>query len=543
MKHIDLIGESAENFYQLGLKDRGDAHIVLQDMKSLLKTPWNPVNKAIIEAARATIKRTLLKKTHFLPFSEEYAKGAGMGHDDFAYALLIPELLSFMSLWAPGMIRGNLGCSSFMTRNKDGEIIHGRILDFPLQGSFDRFERSIYYDLENYPKMIGLGTSGMPYPSIHLMTEDGITLALHQKFTKAFYSKGESIFSYIFSLIQNARDLKSVLEFAKYHHSLTTWCLYMTFPSGEALGLEVSGKEHTANIYKIPDGKKGEMLYFCNHLENKALDQSSYLPLGFHEYNCMREKIAHKKIKNWQKTKNGACSDLELLHLMASPLDQKLNQNEIQNYSLDTITPSSLTAMVFNPTKQEINYIPGHSPKTFRNEIILYRNIFQKLACEIVKSPSNLKFDLKYEKGLRSIMKAQRALDSQNTVEAYHFLQIAIEDLQNYPEKKIVQFYFNVVRFMFEGHQKILPDLLAQFKFFQNNLPPYLNDHCNLFIFRLEKILGLPLTIETHDIKHPKLQALLKLESKIPKIIYAATVKKSLIPRIDLLDIISIFTK
>lgn len=100
-------------------------------------------------------------------------------------------------------------------RNEVGEVVHGRILDFPLQGSYDKFERAVSYDVSGMPRTLGFGSVGIPYPSITLMTEDGLTLALHQKFTNSFNPQGMSIFEYIFKMIQNANDKKSVIEFVK----------------------------------------------------------------------------------------------------------------------------------------------------------------------------------------------------------------------------------------------------------------------------------------------------------------------------------------
>ena len=49
MELFTLIGDSDENFYQLGLRDRQTAKEVHNDVRLMLKSPWRPLNKIIEE--------------------------------------------------------------------------------------------------------------------------------------------------------------------------------------------------------------------------------------------------------------------------------------------------------------------------------------------------------------------------------------------------------------------------------------------------------------------------------------------------------------
>ena len=296
MDLLTLIGGIDENFYQLGLIDREKAKIVHSDVKVMLSTPWKPINTAIEQLARLVLKNSLLKKADYYSHLKCYAEGLGIPLEQAAYVMMIPEMVSCMTKWSPGQAKGLMGCSSFFMRNEKSEVVHGRIFDFPLQGTYDKNERAILYDMKGMPRTLGFNASGIPYPSITLMTEDGMTLALHQKFTNVFNKDGISILALIFDLIQKANDRNSVIDYLKNHESLTTWCLYMTFKNGDALAVDIMGKEIYANELTIPDSG---ILYFCNHLENKLIKQEEMLPTGFHQYNLMRENIAHKKLKNF----------------------------------------------------------------------------------------------------------------------------------------------------------------------------------------------------------------------------------------------------
>lgn len=539
MDIITLKGDLKENFYKLGLADRKCADAVHNDVKLMIRTPWNIANKVVEEIGKSVLKNTLLKNSSsYYQYIQAYSEGLGKSLEETAYMMLVPEMVSCMSKWIPTLTRSPFGCSSFITRNKKGEVIHGRILDFPLHGSFDLNERAISYQLDDMPKMLGFGACGIPYPSITLMTEEGMTLALHEKFTPVFNSKGLSIFEYIFKLTQNANDKASVIEFVNNHQTITTWCLNITFKNGDALSIDISAHEVSIHEFQIPD--KG-FIYFANELVNEELPQEDYLPYGFTHYNKLRKSIAEEKIKNFMETHDENPSELELLELMSVPLKQELN-SDFSNYRLDNINCSSLSAMVMNPSAQKSLYITGEAPKFLRDNVIEINHAFSSPEKKHVKIKKALITDDNYHSGNKALMRAQKAFDKKDSIEIYHQLQTAIDLLENYPEEQIAKFYFLIAQFLFESHHLVLEKVLRDFKQMQDNLPESLNDHCLLFISRLERILGLHPSLESDKIKNKRLLNILKKEEKIPKLIYRKVLKNLVAPRLDILDVIYLMT-
>lgn len=540
MDLITLIGDADENFYQLGLKDRESGKFVHADVKKMLRTPWPRINLVIEEVAKVVIKNSLLKKTEHYAHLKAYSEGLGLAVEETAYVMLIPELVSSMSKWAPGLIKGNLGCSSFMSRNPEGEVIHGRILDFPLQGSYDHYERAVLYDLKGIPKMLGFGASGIPYPSITLMTEEGITLALHQKFTNIFNPQGQSIFEYVFDLIKNCHDKESATAFIKSRPTITTWCLYMTFKNGDIIAADVMGEKSFIHHPQIPENG---ILYFCNHLEDRTTNQKEFLPLGFDHYNLMREESATQKIHNFLSKKKKVPTELELMQLMSSPQKPDLKK-DFAEWKLDNLTPSSLTVVTMNPTAGKALYLEGPAPKVFRDSLVEFTGCFERIQKTPLKIKKNTQVDSEYFEGLHAIMDAQKGFDMHDSVTLYHNLQMAIDHLEHYQEKKLVQFYFLIAQYIYESHPKTLANLLTEFKSFENHLPEYLNDHCLLFIARLEKILKIDAPpLEEDRLITPKLRDIYNLETKIPRAIFHVTTKNVILPRMDILDVIYLYTK
>ena len=534
MNLLNLFGDIDENFYQLGVLDRSEAKIVHNDVKTMLCTPWKGVNLGIEELSKLIIKNTLLKKPDFYHHLKAYSEGLNIKVEQTAYIMLIPELVSCMSKWAPAFSKGSLGCSSFFMRNQNEEVVHGRILDFPLQGSYDKNERAILYELNGMPKTLGFGSCGIPYPSISLMTEDGMTLALHQKFTNIFNKDGVSIFELIFDLLKKANDKKSVIEYINQNESITTWSLYISFKNGDVLACDLMGKENYINEHHV-DSKS--VHYFCNHLENPSLNQADFIPYGFDQYNKMRTEVALKKIQKFETIKDK--NDEELIKLMATPFDQKKSKENLRSFNLDNITLSSLSVMTLNPTAQTAFYIDGDAPKIYQDNLIKLEKAFSAPEFLNVKAKKNQKIvSNDYQLGLSALMKAQKGFDVKDAQIIYHELQIAIDHLSDFPEKKIAEFYFLIAQYMYETHSKVQSHILHEFKNFEDKLPTYLNDHCLLFISRLERILKLQPTLEDDKINHLRLKEIRNLERKIPDNLLHLTTKSMIFPRIDILDVI-----
>jgi hypothetical protein len=534
MHLLTLIGNTDENFYQLGLKDRESGKEVHRDVKRMLSTSIKSIDKLMEEVAKQVIKNSLLKKPDQYRHLMAYSEGMAVSLEEVLYVMLVPEFVSSMSKWAPGLVKGNVGCSSFFMRNEKQNIIHGRILDFPMQGSFDKNERAIFYDLNGVPKTLGFGSAGIPYPSITLMTEDGMTLALHQKFTSLFNKNGMPIFELIFDLIKNANDKKSVLEYLKKNPSMTTWGLYMSFKNGEILAADLMGDTVISNEFSL---EENQILYFGNKLEDKSINQENFLPLGLQQFNLMREEIAHLKIKKLRKH-----TDLELIKTMSSPYEQTYKNNNFSHYKIDPLTPSSLSIMTLNPSESIALYVTGDAPKVYRNNIVRVNQAFDGPIIEIIQDKKHTNKHENYFQGLHSLMEAQIGFDLRDSQKIYHYLQFAIDHFENHIENGMAQFYFLVAQYIYETHEKSLANILHDFQRLEGKLPPTLNDHCLLFIGRLEKILNLHPTVQEELIRHPKLREIYQLECKIPRLIFHLTTKMIMIPRIDLMDIIYLHT-
>ena len=126
---------------------------------------------------------------------------------------------------------------------RKGNLLHGRILDFPFVGTFENEERAIRWDIPNINnKIFFLFFFSLPFSSLTAMNTYGVSVALHQKYTDHFNPKGTPIFEIAEEMLLKCGDKKSVLDFLKKSESLTTWGLYIGLSNGQALEVDLREK-------------------------------------------------------------------------------------------------------------------------------------------------------------------------------------------------------------------------------------------------------------------------------------------------------------
>ncbi|MFT6070265.1 MAG: hypothetical protein ACJAT2_001740 [Bacteriovoracaceae bacterium] len=525
---IKLFGDPTENFYQLGLKDKNRHILVLDHINSLIKTPWKGINLVAGEVLKQVLARTLANCPHFKKNISAYSEGLGTPFDEVARALLTPELLSFMSKWIPGLPPGLLGCSSyFFWDDKLASPAHGRILDFPLLGSFDKEERVIITKFNNSPKIFSYGSVGMPYPGLTAMNSEGVSYALHQKFTNTLNQNGTPIFELAFQLMSKVGDKESAIEFLKKNQSITPWGINLGFSDGSVLTAELSG---TDLFYREHQLEPGKVIYVNNKLENSSLEQKDFFPYGLDEFNHLREEVALEKIDKFLNKKE--VDDKKVLKVISSPLINKSSP-----LRPDPTTMSSLGISIFNPSKGRALIISKEGPKYFKGEAYKITDLWKEESISI-ELYQDKKTEPKYCQGMRHLMLAQVAFDKDVKEDIYHHLQMSIEFLSEYKERYLASFFFLIFQYKEEKHEKVRSNLLDQFKDLRGNLTPYLEDNISLFIYRLERLTKVGSTISAESFKNEKIKTLYLEEEKIPDFLLHKATATLLNPRIDMWDCI-----
>jgi hypothetical protein len=543
LPYLTLVGDEWENIYQLGLKDRDRHKALFDQVHHFLSTPYPLIDRAAQRMANVLVNYNLEHNPSFARRIQAYAEGLNRTPSEVAIATMIPELVSGLSKWLPGLPSGLMGCSSFLMLDSQTQTpMHGRILDFPLHGNFDGGERVLQTRFNNVHEVLSFGSIGFPFHSITGMNEQGMTLALHQKFTHVFDPKGTSVFELAHELLQTCSTSKEALQFLKNQKSITTWCFIMSFAkSSDVVVADIMGTELVAQTYKLgPD----DILYFNNDPLKKSVLKKSSLPLGIPEYNSIRLACANRKIELFNKLKKRG--PLELQRFMSTPLQfltktSKAQLHESVEHQFDCLTLSSVQSIVMNPGAQYANFIPGQAPKLFCGEVFEFHSCFtetkQKLTNLATKKVPVTEDS--YREGLRHYAAAQAALDSHQLHQSYHHLQMGMAIFKEGPLYHYGRFFLQVAEYMSEEHPLIRARLIKEFLELRELLSPYLRDLCTIFVIRLERLIGKPPRFSMKDIDHKELKKVQRLEQRIPTPLLFKATTLVMALRLDIRDVVS----
>jgi len=528
-----FFGNLDDYFYQLGLKDREGHKMLLQHAKKILSgniSLGRNLSSGLISKALDIVSQQSESHETFHHWCKMYAQGLGAKKEDVTFAFLLPDLMCSLGSWLPGIPYYMLGCSSvFSWCEKREALVHGRILDFPFTGSFDKEERALQTQLNNESRVFSLGSQGLPFP-ITAMSEHGFSFALHQKFTTICHLSGTPIFEIVHNILNRCQTKKDILDYLESIHSIASWGLYFGFKNGEVLAVNLLGDRFIYDEYNI---EQGDLLYFNNRLLEEDCCEKYAQPYGNKEFSEMREVAFYKKCDQLNIEKN--ISAESLLKLLSTPLSFKKKDH----FLCDVTTITSLQTSCLIPALDECLFLPGLSPKLFKGKVDVVTDCFLDISVQ-QKSLRGKKVNESYQEGLTHLQKAQRYHDQKETHLSYHHIQMAHHFFKDHPYEDIAQFYFCVFQYIYDDGKKHLSRTLGTLRNLldSSHLPTYLKDHCRLFIARLEKMRNEECSISIDEITSLALQRVFEFEQSMPRTLFHQTTKSFMSARIDMLDIV-----
>lgn len=533
LPHIHLFGNPEENFYSLGRRDK-NGHAQMYDQISKLCARSQYMAKVLKTVTEISAKLGQNKTNSLKLELQAYADGLERPIEDVYYMLLLPEIVASFNKWLPNLLGIIPGCSSlFVNDPNNGGIVHGRILDYALAGPFENFERCITYEFKNRFKSFSHSTVGMPFPSLTTINEKGLTLALHYKHGDYFDTSGDSIFSIMYQLASYCTNVHEVKKYLKSHPSIAYWGIYCSDQDGNVASFDIKGSEVYQQKFEMSEHK---YLYFNNRPLIKNTDGEDLQPFGNLDQCLMRKQVVKEKMT---KFKHDA-KDISLEVLKTLGTIQAKKSKDAKAWKLSPITPSSVQLTVFNNKSLTSLSVTGVAPKLFTGNYLEIKNLFGPI--EQVEKNKKIKSDINFISGQRCLAKSQSDMDNGHVESAYHNLQMAIEYFKGYPEEYIAQFFFQVWQYIHEASNKDLSYIYHELIALEDKLPSYLNDHRILFILRLNKILGFGSDNNLYDqISNARLKNVYLKENKM-KPVALKFIRSFIIPRIEILDIIYIYS-
>lgn len=158
---------------------------------------------------------------------------------------LLPILLSLSSRLRPYSVipvePPLFGCSSFFAR--DRSLIHGRNLDFPGVGYWDRFALIQMTQPKHGLRYIGFTTAGVPFCGITGVNEAQVSVSLHQHYGRRFSLLGIPPFVIAEEVLEKATDLDEARNIVARHPVSAAWAFLIgDGKTRDAVLIERSGR-------------------------------------------------------------------------------------------------------------------------------------------------------------------------------------------------------------------------------------------------------------------------------------------------------------
>lgn len=525
-----LIGPLEENFYSLGIKDRDGFFGLSEHVKKLSKTSsFHGVIEKTIKVAQNSL---FDKRDIFYQIIDNYCQGLAISASDYMAFLLLPEIISSQSKWIPELLSIIPGCSSlFVYDEKNQSNIHTRILDFPLVDQYEKYERSVFLNINGLPKILSHSTRGYPLPGLTSMNEHGLTIAIHQKFSNYFNFKGEPIIKIAFDIITKATNVFEAKKILRQKSSMTYWGLYISDSQSNVLAVDICGNELYTEMFDL---KENKLLYFNNLplFKDKINDNSG--PLSYLK-TCQMKYSQFEKFKSKFKF-NAKDLELECLKLITS-LNPK-EKNHARDWKQSPLNLASVQVSTFNNNTQTSKLVLGETPKVFKNSRAEFKDIFKNMDYTIKKTKQAK--EINYNKGLQLLSKAQTLFDYNKTEHAYHYIQMASTTMNSFQEKWIADFFFCIWQYIYAETKEDYKAVYSQLLMIEEKLPDFLEDHRQLFLLRIEKICAMPITAEISKVKNKDLKDIYNKEIKLRPMVIKF-MRKLIYPRLELPDIIYMY--
>lgn len=162
------------------------------------------------------------------------SESTGVSLDEMMTVLVLPDLLPILQAYLTKVrpktfIEASpprFGCSSFVYSGR--RFLHGRNLDFPGVGYWDRFPVIQLMQRPNSLKVIGFTTAGVPISGITGINEAQISVSLHQHYCAETSLKGRLPYFIAEQVLFQAKSLEEALEILRRSKVASSWAFIVT---------------------------------------------------------------------------------------------------------------------------------------------------------------------------------------------------------------------------------------------------------------------------------------------------------------------------
>lgn len=274
--------------------------------------------------------------------------------------LVLPDLMPLLEVYV-ARIRPNMflrvmppphfGCSSFISSGKN--FLHGRNLDFPGVGYWDRYPVIQMTERTGALRFIGITTAGAPFCGITGINEAQISVSLHQHYCREGNTRGTLPFLIGEEILAKARTLKEAREILKQWRVAASWAF-----------LVADGKSRTAFIQERHPGATGTReLSGDGHLSHSNFFQTT---------ECQPAELATTTRMNWDNycrrdrvhalvaAEEGQLSPERAVQIVSDHFDPFWGEEKILNRTISQVY--NIQSLVLDLEKMKLFLAEGNAP-------------------------------------------------------------------------------------------------------------------------------------------------------------------------------------
>ena len=459
-----LFGNSEENFYQIGKRDK--TSILNQykeiDLRLHKYKVTQELSKKLFDLSHFCLSQH--GKNNFKEL-KAYSKGIGLEESQVLFYLLLPEIVNFSSLFQSLLSSFHSINTTILFKNKNNsEVFHGFLLNNQYQVS----RQSIVLKLTNKPQIAFNTNFGSPYPFHRAINEYGLSFSLHQIATPLFVQQGTPIFEILFRMLNKCKNTTDAIKFLRKSISLTGWKVILSDNGDNIAEVDLYGEEILVQTYNINDHQQ---LIFSGTPLKSSLGVLS----GHREKIKSNHQIIKQKLKNFD-----------------------FNHKNTKNNFLKKISNSKLSSSEVSLQSSKLFFLSSQNNQYAYYENFLKTKEYKTLALEHSIDPK--------------LILIQEAFDKNNTTELYHLLQIRIFNSTKNQETKKFQFFFLLVQYIHEFDDRDLISIYEEMNLLDLSFSLYLEEQRLAFLSRLELILGLPASAQNYEFSFNDIKSKLKAD-------------------------------
>lgn len=227
------------------------------------------------------------------------ARSAGVSEDDLIMAISGPDLGTLSNAWqmkpSIAWARMRFGCTTVSGRNRSGDFVLARNLDFPGIGRYDTHPLLVIHHPQekNELKRVAIGADGIHFASISAINERGIGLVVHQNFTNEALTQSVPLLFVGDLILRQARSLDEAETLLRRYPPGPMWTFVLfDVHSGETMAVEASQTR-----FGLRKTSAGDFFSQTNHCLSEDGKQTQFSTHGTYVNSCRRLGVVDQMSK------------------------------------------------------------------------------------------------------------------------------------------------------------------------------------------------------------------------------------------------------